>query len=203
MTWTELDYRWAGVLWKGREILCDAPSQNYCSTHKNGLSSLTGCITWTCGESERMPECVLWWSSVHQTMVIIMMIKMIFNSSKYCQNRSSDAAATSNLRRMIVKSEMLDHRKKWKVCLFVIFSIYDNTWNLKPASKEEFQSSAFLETACQKIFEIFMLDSSKKVVRWKISLQTSDLQNRQCKVQKWFVTYESWAKIFKTLIHSV
>lgn len=25
MTWTELDYRWAVVLWKGREILCRCP----------------------------------------------------------------------------------------------------------------------------------------------------------------------------------
>lgn len=66
----------------------------------------------------------------------------------------------------------------------VIYGIYDTTWNLKPVSKEEFRSSAFSQTVCQKIFELFMVDSSKKVVRLKISLPSSDLQNRQCKVQK-------------------
>lgn len=68
-----------------------------------------------------------------------------------------------------------------KVCLVVIRIIYDNTWNLKPVSKEEFLSSAFFGTPCQKIFEIFVLDSSKKVVRLKDSLPTSDLQTASAK----------------------
>jgi len=76
-----------------------------------------------------------------------------------------DAAATSKLRRMTVKSEMIDHRKVKSMPKIVIYGIYDTTWNLKPVSKEEFRSSAFPRTVCQKIFEIFMLDSSKKVVR--------------------------------------
>jgi len=57
----------------------------------------------------------------------------------------------------------------------VILIINDNTCNIKPVSKEEFQSSAFFGTPRQKIFEIFTLDSSKKVVRKKVSLPTSDL----------------------------
>jgi len=53
--------------------------------------------------------------------------------------------------------------------------------HLKPVSKEEFQSSAFFGTPRQKIFEIFALDSSKKVVRKKVSLPTSDLQTASAK----------------------
>jgi len=62
----------------------------------------------------------------------------------------------------------------------VILIINDNTWNLKPVSKEEFQSSAFLGPR-QKIFEIFALDSSKKVVRPNFSLPTSDLRTASAK----------------------
>jgi len=66
---------WPGPNWTTAELcavkgagnpMWDAPSQNYCSTHKNGLSSLTGCITWTCGESERVRAVmVIEWSSNH------------------------------------------------------------------------------------------------------------------------------------------
>merc|ERR1719357_695000 len=55
---------------------------------------------------------------------------------------------------MIVKSKNLDHQRASEVCLKRHqISVYDNTWNLKPVSKEEFQSSAFFGTVvCQKIF---------------------------------------------------
>ena len=73
-----------------------------------------------------------------------------------------DAAATSKLRRMTVKSEMIDHRKVKSMPKIVIYGIYDTTWNLKPVSKEEFQSSAFLGQSVRRFFEIFVLDSSEK-----------------------------------------
>jgi len=59
----------------------------------------------------------------------------------------------------------------------------------------------------RSICRINGLFDKEKVVRSKISLPTSDLQNHQCKVQEWFVTHKSSAKIFKakttSIIHSV
>jgi hypothetical protein len=196
MTWTELDYRWAVVLWKGREILCRCPVPKLLLN----AQERSVIFNWVYHMNLR-------WVGTYARVCAVMVISSSNHGDQIHQNIVKIVRMmllrTSNLRRMIVKSEKVRSPNKWKVCLFVIFSIYDTTWNLKPVSKEEFQSSAFLGLVCQKIFEIFVLDSSEKVVRWKISLPTSDLQNRQCKVQKWFVTYKSWAKIFKTLIHSV
>jgi len=193
MTWTELDYRWAVVLWKGREIILDDPSQNYCSTHKNGLSSLTGCITWTCGESERTRAVTVIRSSYrgdpHDDQVDLQFIKILSKSYvRWCCNIKH---ATDDCKIWKARSP------KSEKYAYLSYSV-TMTHYLEPQTCFEGRISVFcfFGTVCQKIFEIFVLGSSKKVVRWKISLQTSDLQNRQCKVKKWFVIYKSWAKIF-------
>jgi len=119
----------------------DAPSQNYCSTHKNGLSSLTGCITWTCGESERMRAVmVVRWSSNHgdppDDQNDLQFIKILSKSYVWCCNIKT---ATDDCQIWNARSP-----KKWKsMPKIVIYGIYDTTWNLKSVSKEEFQSSAF------------------------------------------------------------
>lgn len=98
------------------------------------------------------------------------------NSSKYCQNRMHDAVPNNKP----MEDEKLDHRtsESMPICH------HDYLWQyLEPQTCFEGRISVFcfFGTPCQKIFEIFVLDSSKKVVRLKVSLPTSDLQTASAK----------------------
>lgn len=135
---------------------------------------------------------VLWRSSVHQTMLIIMMIRMILNSSKYCQNRMRDAVPNNKP----MEDEKLDHRtsESMPICHHHYLWQY-----LEPQTCFEGRISVFcfFGTPCQKIFEIFVLDSSKKSCQIESFPSDQWSPNRQCKVQIWFVNYyKSSAKIF-------
>lgn len=144
-----------------------------------------------------MPECVLWWSSVHQTMVNIMMIKMIIKfikilSKSYewcCFEHQTCEGWLSNLKK--VRSP-----NKWKVCLFVIFSIYDTTWNLKPVSKEEFQSSAFLGLSVRRFLKYSCWTLRKKLSDGKFPFRPVISKTASAKFKNDLLTYKSWAKIF-------
>jgi len=136
---------------------------------------------------------VVRWSSNHgdhpDDQNDLQFIKILSKSYVWCSNIKT---ATDDCQIWNARSP-----KKWKVCLKLSYTVsmtLPGTSNL--FRRKNFDLLLFPRTVCQKIFELFMVDSSKKVVRLKISLPSSDLQNRQCKVQKWFVTYKSWAKIF-------
>jgi len=68
--------------------------------------------------------------------------------------------AVSNNKPM--EDETLDHRTSESMP-FVIIIIYDNTWNLKPVSKEEFLSSAFLGRPVRRFLKYSFWTPRKKL----------------------------------------
>jgi hypothetical protein len=196
MTWTELDYRWAVVLWKGREILCRCPVPKLLlnaqerSVIFNWVYHMN--LRWV-GTYARVCAVMVISSSnhgdQHDDQNDLQIHQILSKSYEWCCFEHQTCEGwLSNLKK-------LDHRtsEKYAYLSYSVSMTLPGTSNL---FRRKNCSLLLMIYKLQIIFEIFVLGYSKKVVRWKISLPTSDLQNRQCKVQKWFVTYKSWAKIF-------
>jgi len=111
MTWTELDYRWAVVLWKGREILC------WCPVPKLLLNAQERSVVfnWVYHMNLR-------WVGTYARVCAVMVISSSNHGDQNDDQKRSSihqnivksyawyCIKTSSLRRMIVKSEKLDHR---------------------------------------------------------------------------------------------
>jgi len=126
---------------------------------------------------------VLWRSSVHQTMLII----MILNSSKYCQNRMRDA---------VPNNKPMEDENKWKYAYLSswLSMTIPGTSNL--FRRKNFCLLLFWDALSEDFWNIRfgLLEKSCQIESFP-SNQWSP--NRQCKVQKWFVNYyKSSAKIF-------
>jgi len=197
MTWTELDYRWAVVLWKGREILC------WCPVPKLLLNAQERSVVfnWVYHMNLR-------WVGTYARVCAVMVISSSNHGDQNDdQKRSSIHQNIVKIVRVMlhqnIKSTKDDCQiwkvrspNKWKYA-YLSWIIYDTTWNLKPVSKEEFQSSAFLGQSVRRFFEIFVLDSSEKLSDRKFPFQPVISKTASAKFKNDLLLINHEPKFFK------